>query len=302
MRHPQRQLLPEESEGGQAAMAKHQQGAEKRPGRVTEDDGAKEGRGRTQVAGEVEADNTARKKKTESYSGTSRTGIGARMERPARTVRFEDEPTVFGMDKVQQVMATDATERDNRRAAVYVATVRPTLASTRYASEAREAELRGRSGEGAAVRSAGEGAEVDRTGEGAAAPPAEGNDGVLRSTTTTSRLDDGEQRMMALTTDIAGAVELESKATLLSPTGGDTNNGADPNAAPTVSEDVTTTKPPDVTDTPGTDTRTRANAGVGGVDSRENEAATMHGDGARNDDAVVQAKQDEISQARLARH
>ncbi|KAE8959523.1 hypothetical protein PR002_g30513 [Phytophthora rubi] len=108
--------------------------------------------------------------------------------------------------------------------------------------------------------------------------------------------------MMALTTDIAGAVELESKATLLSPTGGDTNNGADPNAAPTVSEDVTTTKPPDVTDTPGTDTRTRANAGVGGVDSRENEAATMHGDGARNDDAVVQAKQDEISQARLARH
>ncbi|KAE9275427.1 hypothetical protein PR003_g29337 [Phytophthora rubi] len=28
----------------------------------------------------------------------------------------------------------------------------------------------------------------------------------------------------------------------------------------------------------------------------------MHGDGARNDDAVVQAKQDEISQARLARH
>ncbi|KAE8952192.1 hypothetical protein PR001_g33401, partial [Phytophthora rubi] len=42
--------------------------------------------------------------------------------------------------------------------------------------------------------------------------------------------------------------------------------------------------------------------GVGGVDSRENEAATMHGDGARNDDAVVQAKQDEISQARLARH
>ncbi|KAE9261112.1 hypothetical protein PR003_g34073, partial [Phytophthora rubi] len=215
------------------------------------------------------------------------------MERPARTVRFEDEPTVFGIDKVLQVMATDATERDDRRAAVYVATVRPTLASTRYASEAREAELRGRSGEDAAVRSA---------GEGAAAPPTEGKDGVLRSTMTTSLLDDGEQRMMALTTDIAGAVELESKATMLSLTGGDTNDWADPNAAPTASEDVTTTKPPDVTDTPGTDTRTRANAGVGGVDSRENEAATMHGDGARNDDAVVQAKQDEISQARLARH
>ncbi|KAE9268746.1 hypothetical protein PF008_g31047 [Phytophthora fragariae] len=129
MRHPQRQLLPEESEGCQAAIAKHQQGAEKLPGRVTEDDGAKEGRGRTPVAGEVEADNAARKKKTESYSGTSRTGIGARMERPARTVRFEDEPTVFGIDKVLQVMATDATARDDRRAAVYVATVRPTLAS-----------------------------------------------------------------------------------------------------------------------------------------------------------------------------
>ncbi|KAE9268747.1 hypothetical protein PF008_g31046 [Phytophthora fragariae] len=100
---------------------------------------------------------------------------------------------------------------------------------------------------------------------------------------TTSLLDDGEQRMMALTTDIAGTVERESKATMLSLTGGDTNDGADPNAAPTASEEVTTTKPPNVTDTPGTDTRTRANAGVGGVDSRENKAATMHGDGARND-------------------
>ncbi|KAE9321410.1 hypothetical protein PF008_g17814 [Phytophthora fragariae] len=103
-------------------------------------------------------------------------------------------------------------------------------------------------------------------------------------------------------TRITEAEELESESTMPSPTERGSNNGADPDAPTTASGDVTTTSPPDVTDTPGTDTRACTNAGVDGVDAREEEAATMHGDGARDNDAVVQAKQDEISQARLARH
>ncbi|KAE8980010.1 hypothetical protein PF011_g22616 [Phytophthora fragariae] len=112
----------------------------------------------------------------------------------------------------------------------------------------------------------------------------------------TSPLDDGGRRMMARTTEITvAAAELESESTMPSPTEDGTNKGADPDASTTASGDVTTTRPPDVTATPGTDTRVRTTAGVDGVDAREEEAATMHGDGARDNNAVVQAKQDEIS-------
>ncbi|KAE9080855.1 hypothetical protein PF010_g22228 [Phytophthora fragariae] len=104
------------------------------------------------------------------------------MERPIRTVRFEDKPTVIGMEEVLQHMATNTAAKDDRRAAIYVATVRPTQASAKYASESREAELRARggpvvqaeartvsdhqAGEGAVTPGTGEGAEAFETGEG----------------------------------------------------------------------------------------------------------------------------------------
>ncbi|KAE9303040.1 hypothetical protein PF008_g22326 [Phytophthora fragariae] len=106
----------------------------------------------------------------------------AAMERPIRTVRFEDKPTVIGMEEVLQHMATNTAAKDDRRAAIYVATVRPTQASAKYASESREAELRARggpvvqaeartvsdhqAGEGAVTPGTGEGAEAFETGEG----------------------------------------------------------------------------------------------------------------------------------------
>ncbi|KAE9034193.1 hypothetical protein PR001_g9830 [Phytophthora rubi] len=264
IRHPQWQL-PAASSGGrdrQAVAATQEQNATRQHGQVADDGGAEEGQERRRAKRGSAADDAARKKVTGIRPGTSGSVTSTGAKRPTRTVRFEAEPTVFVMDKVLQHMATDAAERDDRRAAVYVATVRPTLASTRYASEEREAQLRARSGEGTETRSAGEGAELGRTGEGAAAPPTERVDGVKRRTTMTSPLDDGGRRMMARTTEITEAAELESESTMPSPTEDGTNKGADPDAATTASGDVTTTSPPDVTDTPGTDTRVRTTAGV----------------------------------------
>ncbi|KAE8903214.1 hypothetical protein PF003_g12919 [Phytophthora fragariae] len=110
IRHPQWQL-PAASSGGrdrQAVAATQEQNATRQHGQVADDGGAEEG----QV--------------TAIRPGTSGSVTSTGAKRPARTVRFEAEPTVFGMDKVLQHMATDAAERDDRRAAVYVATVRPT--------------------------------------------------------------------------------------------------------------------------------------------------------------------------------
>ncbi|KAE9118765.1 hypothetical protein PF007_g8796 [Phytophthora fragariae] len=276
MMHPQRQLLQGESEGCQAATAKHRQGAEKRPDRVTEDEGAEGGRGQMTVAGEVEVDSIAREKKAESYSGTSRSGIGTRTERPTRTERFEDEPTVFGVNKVQQCMATDATERDDMRA-----------------SEAREAELRGRSGEGAGVRHA---------EEGVAAPPAGVDDGMLRRAMRTSPLDEEEQRTITPTAPTAVPAELKRVVTVSSPTEGGADTEVDPGVTTAMRKDVTTTSLHGVTDTPDADPGTTESAEADGVGPRVMEVADVHGDSAGNDDAMVRTKQDEISQARLARH
>ncbi|KAE9348257.1 hypothetical protein PF008_g7415 [Phytophthora fragariae] len=85
-------------------------------------------------------------------------------------------------------MATDATERDDMRA-----------------SEAREAELRGRSGEGAGVRHA---------EEGVAAPPAGVDDGMLRRAMRTSPLDEEEQRTITLTAPTAEPAELKRGVTV----------------------------------------------------------------------------------------
>ncbi|KAE8963515.1 hypothetical protein PR002_g29264 [Phytophthora rubi] len=178
-------------------------------------------------------------------------------ERPTRTVRFEDEPTVLGVGEVLQHMTADAAERDNRRATVYVATVRPTLASMKYAGEAREEQLRERRAEGAGTRLAGEGEDVCRAGEGAAAPPAEVGDRGLQGTATTNPTDDEGQRMVTLTAETTETVELENEATEPSPV-----------------ED--------------------------GEDSCVTSATMVSSDDAENDDAATQAKQDEISQTRLA--
>ncbi|KAE9357737.1 hypothetical protein PF008_g3015 [Phytophthora fragariae] len=137
-------------------------------------------------------------------------------ERPIRTVWFEDEPTVIGMEEVLQHMATD-TSKDDRRAAIYVATVRPTQPSAKYAPESREAELCARGGqvvqaeartvnvhqggEGAATPGTGEGAEVFETGEGEATPEDVGGaeasrdrdgSGVRRSGMAADPLDYGD--------------------------------------------------------------------------------------------------------------
>ncbi|KAE9348258.1 hypothetical protein PF008_g7416 [Phytophthora fragariae] len=67
-------------------------------------------------------------------------------------------------------------------------------------------------------------------------------------------------------------------------------------------KDVTTTSLHGVTDTPDADPGTTESAEADGVGPRVMEVADVHGDSAGNDDAMVRTKQDEISQARLARH
>ncbi|KAE9021237.1 hypothetical protein PR002_g12307 [Phytophthora rubi] len=112
------------------------------------------------------------------------------------------------MEEVLQHMATDTSAKDDRRAAIYVATVRPTQASAKYAPESREAELCARGGQVVQaeartvnVHQGGEGAEVFETGEGEATPEDVGGaeasrdrdgSGVRRSGMAADPLDYGD--------------------------------------------------------------------------------------------------------------
>lgn len=116
-----------------------------------------------------EVNDDAKEKETELRSGTSRTVASTVAKRLVRTVRFEDQPTVSGIDEALRHMTTDTAERDDRRALIYVDTVRPALAAMKYASEKREAGLRERIGKGVRERQVGEAAAVGRAGDGAMA-------------------------------------------------------------------------------------------------------------------------------------
>ncbi|KAE9242712.1 hypothetical protein PF002_g8616 [Phytophthora fragariae] len=276
--------------------------ATERPGKAADDGGAEEGQERLLEKSGPGVNDDAKEKETELRSGTSRTVTSTVAKRLVWPVRFEDQPTVLGMDEALRHMITDTAGRDDRRASIYVATVRPALAAMKYASEAQEVGLCERIGKSVRERQVGVVGVVGRAGDGAMAPSADvDGDGVSKSTAM-NPMDDEERRMTTPTAEMAG----RGCEVTVSPTReGDTNRGvleAGSETGMAVCGQIRNKNMLGKVGTPVVGTELLTAVVSDGVDAHAAEPATVRGDDLMNGDAAVITKQDEISQARLARH